>query len=125
MFFDYRYFRENKERVLSKLQELLEREEGVLLAIVFGSFVDLESYRDIDVAICSVDENLDYMAKLGARLELELGIPVDVVPLRELDPWFRWKVLTKGIVVVEKRPGLYEALLNMTIDELKLLEIIS
>ncbi len=123
MFFKYKYFREDKVRVLSKLQELLEREEKVLLAVIFGSFVDLESYRDIDIAVYSKDESLDFLAKLGAKLELELKIPVDVVPLRELEPRFRRRVLIKGIVVVEKQPGLYEALLSLTLDELKLLEI--
>jgi len=123
MLFKYKYFREDKVRVLSKLQELLEREEKVLLAVIFGSFVDLESYREIDTAVYSKDESLEFLAKLGAKLELELKIPVDVVPLRELEPRFRQRVLIKGIVVMEKQPGLYEALLSLTLDELKLLEI--
>lgn len=108
---------------MDRLRELLEREGGVLLAVVFGSFVELESFRDIDVAVYSESESLDHMARLSAELELKLGVPVDLVPLRELEPRFRWKVLTKGVIVVEKRPGLYEALLSMTLDELRLLEI--
>lgn len=118
----YRYFRGDKARILSRLRESLRREEGVLLAVAFGSFVELESFRDVDVAVYSEDESLDYIAKLSAELELELGVPVDVVPLRELEPKFRWRVLTRGLVVVEKRAGLYEALLNMTIDEFRLME---
>jgi len=65
------------------------------LAIVFGNFVDLESFRDIDLAVYSRGKSLDYLAKLGAELELELKIPVDIVPLRELEPRFSGRYLGK------------------------------
>lgn len=123
MSLSYRYFRGNKQETLNKIRELLKTEEKVSLAIVFGSFVELESYRDIDIAVYVRDDGFDYLAKLSAKLELTLGIPVDVVPLLELDPLFRWKVLRKGTVIVERQPGLYEALLSMTQDELKLIEL--
>jgi len=123
MFLKYRYFRKDKAKVLGKLRRLLEGEEEALLAIVFGSFVDLESFRDIDLAIYSRNESLNYLARLGARLELELEIPIDVVPLKDLEPRFRWKILRKGIIIVEKKSGLYEALLNITLDELENLAI--
>ena len=99
MFLKYRYFRKDKAKMLDKLRRLLEGEEEVLLEIVFGSFVDLESFRDIDLAIYSRNESLNYLARLGARLELELEIPIDIVPLKELEPRFRWKILRKGIKI--------------------------
>ena len=114
----YRYFERNKEEVLKKLRLILNSEEEVLLAIVFGSFVELNSYRDVDVAIYAKSKDLEYVAKLSARLELELGIPVDVVPLDEISSKFRYSVLVNGIIVVEKISGIYEALLNQTLDEL-------
>ncbi|MEM0484768.1 MAG: nucleotidyltransferase domain-containing protein [Pyrobaculum sp.] len=120
---EYRYYTadaEKKREILEKLRGLLAA-RGVRLAVVFGSFVDLDSFRDIDVAIY-IDgrEELDALLKLGADLEEELGIPVDVAPLRELHPKFRLKVLTRGVVIVEE-PGLYEALLLQALDELELL----
>ena len=123
MFSRYRYYRVDKEKVLEKLKQVLVKEDKVLLAIVFGSFTRLRSYRDIDIAVYSLDDSIDYLAKLATRLELELGIPVDIIPLSEIDPKFKWKILTKGTIVVEKSLGLYEALLNQTIDELRQLEI--
>jgi len=114
----YRYFERNKEEVLKKLRLIFNSEEEVLLAIVFGSFVELNSYRDVDVAIYAKSKDLEYVAKLSARLELELGIPVDVVPLDEISSKFRYSVLVNGIIVVEKISGIYETLLNQTLDEL-------
>jgi hypothetical protein len=48
--------------------------------------------------------NLDFdkLLELGARLELELNISVDLVPLEELPPSFKLRILREGIVVVEK-----------------------
>jgi len=40
------------------------------------------------------------------RLELELGIPVDMVPITELGPRFKLRILSKGEVVLERVPGL-------------------
>ncbi len=121
MHLEYRYYRGDKEEIIKKLKEILDKEEKVLLAIAFGSFTRLDSYRDIDIAIYSLDESLEYLSRLGAKIEFELKIPVDVVPLSEIDPKFKWKILTKGLLIIEKKPGLYEALLSQTIDELELL----
>lgn len=67
--------------MLRLLREALLRSNKVLLAVVFGSFTTMESYRDIDIAVYSLDEGLEYLAKLASSLELEVGIPVDVIPL--------------------------------------------
>ncbi len=119
----YRYFRGGREERVRALREALEADEKVLLAVAFGSFVELESYRDIDVAVYATDTSLAYIARLGAELEARAGVPVDVVPLAELEPRFRWRVLARGLVLVEKVPGLYEALLSLTQDEMLMSEL--
>jgi len=124
--YEYRYFRADrreKERILNRIRDMLMREDKVLLAIVFGSFVTLESFRDIDIAVYSLDTSLNYIAKLGAKLELELGIPVDIVPITELDPYFKRSILTKGRVILERVPGIYEALLREAEDEIMAMEL--
>ncbi len=123
---EYRYFRlseHEKKKILEIIREVLEQEDKVLLAIVFGSFVELESFRDVDIAVYSLDPSLDYIASLSAKLELKLDIPVDVVPLTETDAYFRYYVLTRGKIILEKVPGLYEALLRQTEDELLMIEV--
>lgn len=112
-----------KKKILEIIREVLEQEDKVLLAIVFGSFVELESFRDVDIAVYSLDSSLDYIASLSAKLELKLDIPVDVVPLTEIDAYFRYYVFTRGKIILEKVPGLYEALLRQTEGELLMIEV--
>jgi len=126
MRWDYEYFRADKrekEKILNKIRGILMREDEVTLAIVFGSFTTLESFRDIDIAVYSLDTSLDYIAKLGAKLELGLGIPVDIVPITELDPHSKRNILTKGRIIIEKAPGTYETLLRETEDEVTAIEL--
>jgi len=118
----FRYYvvsREEREAIVAKVREVLE-DEGVLLAILFGSFVELDSFRDIDLAVYTRDyEDLSFIFRLANRLEEELGYPVDVVPLNIIPPRFRHYILTKGVIIVEEKPGLYEALLAQTMDEIE------
>ncbi len=117
----YRYYRRDKKAMVDRLKRLLLGKD-VLLAIAFGSFVDLGEFRDIDIAVYTLEKSLSHYAKLSAKFELELGIPVDIVPLDELPTTFRRKVLAKGTIIFETAPGLYEALLNQTYDELILMK---
>jgi len=116
----YEYYRlsdQEKEAVIGRIVEVL-RNENIPLALVFGSFVELNSFRDIDLAIYLRDADLDYLFRLADRLEDVVGYPVDVIPLSEVPPKFRYYILTKGLVIWEGHAGLYEALLMQTLDEL-------
>jgi len=115
----YRYYtmsEEERKKVLDRLREILAK-HGVELAIVFGSFTSAEEFRDIDIAVYSKKMTFQDLLRLGVDLELELGLPVDVVPLDQLPPRFRLNVLLRGIVLLEK-PGIYEYLYMQTQDEL-------
>lgn len=88
-----------------------------MLAIVFGSFIELNEFRDIDLAVYILDRSPRRLDSLWAKIEGVLKIPIDLVPISEISPSFRLRILTKGKIVLEKRPGLYEALLINTLDE--------
>ena len=106
--------------VMNKIREMLQK-ESIRLAIIFGSFIELNSFRDIDIAVYFRDEvSMDEMIKLANKLEEALGIPVDIVPLDEVEPRFRLNILRKGVVIIEE-PGVYEAILMQTLDELYML----
>ena len=117
----YRFSKNEKEVLLKKIKEFLSRYD-IDLAIVFGSFVEENVFRDIDIAIYSYAMDLDKFLKINSELELELGIPVDIVPLDQLNPIFRLKILRKGLVVVEK-PGVFEYFFMLTCDELEVMRI--
>jgi predicted nucleotidyltransferase len=79
-------------------------------------------FRDIDIAIYSHAMDIDKLLKINSELELELGIPVDIVPLEQLNPTFRLKTLGRGLVIVEK-PGIYEYIFMLTCDELEVMRV--
>ncbi|MEM0459761.1 MAG: nucleotidyltransferase domain-containing protein [Thermofilaceae archaeon] len=121
----YRYYRlspEERRTLKEAIRSTLEG-RGVELAIIFGSFIELESFRDVDVAAYARGGlDLDDAIELAAEPEERTRTPVDVVPLEKAPPRFRHHILTKGEVLLEKQPGLYEALLMLTLDELATLE---
>jgi len=99
----YRFSDRQKDEVLEKLRVLLRTEKRVVLVYVFGSFTRRSCVRDVDVAVYAVPPlSFDELLELGGRVELELGFPVDVVQLQDLNPAFRIKVLRHGCSVVMK-----------------------
>jgi predicted nucleotidyltransferase len=87
-----------------------------------GVFIEGGVFRDIDIAIYSYAMDIDKLLKINSELELELGIPVDIVPLEQLNSIFRLEILRRGLVIVEK-PGIFEYLFMLTCDELEVMRI--
>ena len=110
-----------KTELINRIKKILSDDAQTLLAIVFGSFIELNSFRDIDIAVYTPNVSLKHILHLSAKLESELGVPVDIVPLNELPTKFKYNIFLNGIVIVEKRKGLYEALLSQTLDELMIM----
>lgn len=99
----YTFSDQQKDEVFKKLEALLTAEKRVVLAYVFGSFTRRNNVRDMDVAVYAVPPlSFNELLDLGGRVELELGFPVDVVQLQDLNPAFRIKVLRHGLSVVIK-----------------------
>jgi predicted nucleotidyltransferase len=104
----YRFEEREKRDVIERVRELLAGEDKILLAIVFGSFMRRSCVRDIDLAVYSVpDLSLSDLLSLNAKIELDLGFPVDLVELIWLPPSFRLKVLRNGVPVKAKGTLLY------------------
>jgi len=80
----------SRERLLEKIREFLKNRDEVVFAYVFGSFVEGETFNDIDLAVY-VDEfhpvvkDTFYDVKLSLQLEKILGFPVDVVLLNRVN----------------------------------------
>lgn len=84
------------ERCVATAQEF-----GVRRLILFGSALDSpETARDVDLG-CEGVEGWDVF-RLGARLEEELGVNVDLVPLSPDDRFSRY-VARRGRVIYERR----------------------
>ena len=95
---------EEKERILSKLVNIIERETSVLFAYVYGSFLNKNGFNDIDVGVY-VDEKLfeksgvlfKHALRLAAKIDLALeNYEVDVQTLNLVPLSFRVRVINSG-----------------------------
>lgn len=91
---------------MARLEAALAGRSDVLFALAFGSFVDRDAFRDIDVGIwtaASARPRLD--VELSESLSRKLGVPVDVRRLNEAPVPFLFHALRGRILAVsdEKR----------------------
>lgn len=119
---EIRYYKltdREKQEVIERVTSMLNADDRVKLAFVFGSFTRRESFRDIDLAVYSGPTlSFDELLSLGARMELELNLPFDLVQLEELDPAFRLKVLRYASRILVKDKQLHQKLVALSFDEL-------
>jgi Predicted nucleotidyltransferases len=88
-----------KEALASKLEKLLAKENAVKLAWVFGSFTRREKIRDIAIAIYAEPElSFNEYLTLNADLELELGLPVDLVEITKAPAELRQRICEGTII---------------------------
>ena len=103
----------SKENIYIAIQRYLERQEDVVFAYLFGSFVNREAYRDIDIGIYMEPyPALVRLGKMQATLEEQLKAEVDLVLLNNIPdkkPSFGFEVVSKGELVINKNAGLHES----------------
>lgn len=106
------------EDVSRKLREILSGIAGVKIAVLFGSVLRRNIVRDLDVGIVMEPEpDLKELIKVSNAIEDELGIPVDLVPLRRTPPKLRLKALSSGRRLVVRDQMLYAFLLSEALSE--------
>ena len=119
---EFKYYQlsmEGRREIMDKLRELLKGEEGVLLAYVHGGFLRREFFRDVDLALWveDPDRSYYYAVELAVRLQLEVGLPVDVQVLNEAPLPFRYRVLTEGVPILSRDEGLRARLEEVTVRQ--------
>lgn len=96
----YKLERKEKAKITSKLGKLLANEPRIKIALLFGSVTRREYVRDIDLCINAITNlGLKELLNLNAQIELELGLPVDMVELSTLPPSLKLRILREGILV--------------------------
>jgi predicted nucleotidyltransferase len=108
------FYHLRKNEIIKKLKETLANEKRIQLAIIFGSITRRNNIRDIDICIHSAPTlNFQELLNLNAQIELDLGIPVDLVELTALSPSFRVNILENG-TLIKGQKTLLNQLLNQT-----------
>jgi len=115
---EFRYRRlspKDKAELLDRLAKMLDSADEIIFAYVHGSFVERDSFRDLDVAIWikDRDKSFYYTIDFSARIGVEVGNPVDVQVLNEASLPFKYYVFTRGRLLLSKD----EAVRLKTVDE--------
>ena len=101
---------EQKDSLISKIRDQLLRQEPVLVAYLYGSFLGAGPFRDMDVAAYadpaafkSTDEIFSYGLSLAGKVDLAVtGVTVDLRLLNLAPVPFKFSVITRGKVIFTK-----------------------
>jgi len=110
---------EDKRKILEKIKTALEKDEEIVFAIVHGSFIERDSFRDIDIAVWIKDPEKapQYTINLSSAIEAETKTPVDIQVLNEAPLPFKHHVLTRGKTLFSKDEKLRTTLTDETIRQ--------
>ncbi|MEA2038955.1 MAG: nucleotidyltransferase domain-containing protein [Thermodesulfobacteriota bacterium] len=94
-----------KENILGRIISALKCHEEIVLAYVFGSFNDSDTFSDIDIAVLT-DEDMDSYLDFEFNLEIEIedivNYPMDVRVINNAPLSFCQNVIRHGRVILEK-----------------------
>ena len=101
---------EQKNSLTSRIKDLLLRQESVLFAYLYGSFLRAGPFRDIDVAAYAdpaafknTGEMFSYGLSLAAKVDLAVsGVTVDLRLVNLAPTPFKFSVITRGKVIFTK-----------------------
>jgi len=115
----YQLGREGKEKLIERLRDFLRSRDEVVFAYVFGSFLEEETFHDIDIGIylseIPQEESTQYGLALSQTLSSNLRIPVDVRVLNFAPVSFLYHVI-RGKLIVERDEEVSTTLVEQTIQ---------
>ncbi|MEM1554223.1 MAG: nucleotidyltransferase domain-containing protein [Thermoproteota archaeon] len=108
-----------REALLQELKRILEKLDDVLFAYIYGSFIEREFFRDVDVAVWinNSEEAFRHEVELSSKLEAELGIPIDIHVFNEAPLPFKYVVFTKGRLLFSKDEEVRWRIIDKTVRQ--------
>ncbi len=126
----FRYYRipmNRRFKLIDKIRDIISSNQNVKLAVVYGSFLDQDLFRDVDIAVytglrVAPGEAYFFQDELSKKIGEEVGVKVDVRLIDYAPPWFKLKALS-GLLLLEREYGLRSRLKFKASQELRDLEI--
>ncbi|RLF10221.1 MAG: hypothetical protein DRJ69_03420 [Thermoprotei archaeon] len=117
---EFKYYKltaDEKRRLLKILKNKLKNIDDIVFAYIHGGFTERDEFRDIDIAlwIKNVERAYYYTVNLSAKLEAELGIPIDIQVINEAPLPFKHHVFTQGKLLFSKDESLRTTIVDETI----------
>jgi len=109
-----------KSEVTRVVRDVLERDDNVLLAYLFGSAGRGEArpLSDVDIAVLLKDGGLERQADIQWKVAKALHMSedkIDVVELSQAGPHLKYSVLREGVKIVDK--GFEEEIVDKLVEE--------
>lgn len=102
-----------KQDIASRISDYLLRQEEIVFAYLFGSFIYGDVFRDIDVAVyMEVKPDLIRFGLIKAELDQLTGHETDLVLLNglsEKNPAFANEIISRGELLFSRDSDLYTA----------------
>jgi hypothetical protein len=98
-----------KESIIKDISVALDGHKEIILAFVFGSFIQSDTFADIDIGVLTREElnsTLDFELDLETEIEDILHYPVDIRVLNGAPLSFTQNVIRSGRVVLDRDPNL-------------------
>jgi hypothetical protein len=115
----YQLGREGKEKLIELLRDFLRSRDEVVFAYVFGSFLEEETFHDIDIGIylseIPQEESTQYGLALSQTLSSHLRIHVDARVLNFAPTSFLYHVI-RGKLIIERDEEVSTTLAEQTIQ---------
>jgi uncharacterized protein len=115
----YRFSQEEKQNQIALIQSILRGYDEIVFAYVFGSFVEEETFHDIDVGIflseIPSENHISYCLVLSQTLSNKLQIPVDVRILNSAPASFLYHVI-RGKLIVDRDEEVSAQVMEKTIQ---------
>ncbi|MFW5862465.1 MAG: nucleotidyltransferase domain-containing protein [Spirochaetota bacterium] len=117
-----RISRNNKEAIIKELNDYFKSVDGILFAVVHGSFLQKNTYNDIDCAVfldVPVEHVADYELTLETSIILELSLPAecDVRVLNNAPIDFRFNTIRESILLFSHDEDIFNNFKEQTILE--------
>jgi predicted nucleotidyltransferase len=109
---------QNNQEIASEAKTVLSEEQGLMLAILYGSAAtgSMRTDSDVDIALLfdvpmNAERKMEIISRLGSRLQRE----VDLVDLHTLNGTILKQILRKGRVLIQAEPGVLPGLVRKMI----------
>jgi predicted nucleotidyltransferase len=110
---------ERKQRV-EQLRAILEKQDPIAFAYLYGSFAENLPFHDIDVGVYAEgigeQETTSYSIRLSEMMSSELGLPVDVRVLNFAPVTFLYHVF-RGNLIHEKNELIRSQVMERTVQK--------
>lgn len=93
-----------KEQIIQELGRSVAEREEIVFAYLFGSIVETDLFKDVDVGIYiddTISDGFTYALTMSSGLERRLGYPVDVIVLNTAPDHLVHRI-SKGTLIVNR-----------------------